>query len=845
MVSRRGLTGLVAVAAALLAAGAAPAAPTAVPGEQAAFAAVRKAAHAGRLDSATAGADRQEIDRAVHLARVLPFDRRRYVLNALLQVGAIGDRLTEPRAVALFGQLRANDDWFSQHSAPAPSTDITDADGVVYRFFSGKCFEFHPLANFAALNADFAAKNVVATQQLADALIARGVPRAGGGTGWEYYFDWQGGRAPWVSGMADAVAAQAFSRAAQLVSAESATYLAEARAAFLTIPGHLTTSVAAGPWIRLYSFSPVPVLNAQLQSVLSLQTYAEKTGDTAASAYAQEMEQAAAATLPRFDTGYWTYYSLNGVPAPLSYSRYVLQLLQKLSPQDARFGAARVRFARYLKQPPAFQVANAPIGDVRFWLSKPAWVSVAVGGGRTLGLSLDGGWHTIRVGEPSRTGIYGVHVAAEDPAGNRASFTTLPLVRIKVAAHHKPSRGRKPAAAGAPVPALAVGAGLDDAAQAPQAQALGLGLVRLTVPWQPGQTSPDPAFSASLQTLPSIPLVLEVDAAQLPADDADRAALAQYGESLAQQAPTLRDLVLTPAPQLADAAQYADALAALRAAVRTARPDVAVGPAVDGSFPQPSQTVLALGAELAVDGSTADVVAFRPDPQPVTGTWGADDVPSLESALDKKLGAEPPVVLDAIATPTTIPASERAAYTAGAPTAGAVSAAAQASSYAAAIAGASCSVGVTGLVFDRLVDDAAAAEPPTGLYYASGDAKPSAQAVAKEIADVARGAVVCPGLAARVMPTALTFPSQLGSTSAATVTLGCDRDCLYLVSLLGADGRPAVAVRGALQGGQPAEAIALPRAKLTPGRYRLDVRIVSRVDPSVVTRRDSGWLSSG
>jgi hypothetical protein len=36
----------------------------------------------------------------------------------------------------------------------------------------------------------------------------------------------------------------------------------------------MLTQVAAGPWIRLYAFSSLPVFNAQLQAVLSLQSYA-------------------------------------------------------------------------------------------------------------------------------------------------------------------------------------------------------------------------------------------------------------------------------------------------------------------------------------------------------------------------------------------------------------------------------------------------------------------------------------------------------------------------------------------------------------------------------------------
>lgn len=837
VVSRRGLTGLVAVAVALLAVAAAPAAPRPVPGEQVALTAVRKAAKAGRLDPASAAADRTEILRAARLVRGLPVTRARYVESSLEQVAGVGAPLTAPRALALFGQLRANDDWFSRRAAPAASTDITGSDGVVYRFFTNQGFEFHPLANFGALNARVAAKDVAGTQRLADALAARGIHGPGGRVSWEYYFRFGGGRPPWTSGMAQAVAAQAFARAALLVSADSATYLADARAAYLAIPGRLTTKLSAGPWIRLYSFRTVAVLNAQLQSVLSLQSYAANANDPDAAALASQMEQAAAASLARFDTGYWLYYSLDRAPSPLSYFDYVLQLLQKLSPQDPRFATAKARFAAYLHEPPAFQVANAPAGSIRFWLSKPAYVTVAVGGGwQTLRLNLAGGWHTLRLVEPKPAGIYSVDLAAVDAAGNRASFTALPLVSVGPPHKKASSSARKSAGAGTPTPAapgFTTGVGIDDMTQAPQALSLGLGLVRLAVPWQAGETTPDPALAASLQAAPSgTGLLLDVSAPQLPTDDAGRAQLAEYAASLAQSAPTLRYLVLTPAPVPADPVQYADALAAIRASVHAARPDVAVGPEVDGSVTQARQTVLATTAELVSQDEKPDVAIFRPAAQPGSGAWTASNVGAAESALAKGLGAAPPVLVEAVPVAT-------------APAAVAVAPADQASAYATAIGDASCASGVDGVVLDRLVDSGTTSDPATGLYYAKDAAKPSASAVAQEVASVARGAVVCPGLAARVTPTALTFPDSLAGTSATAVTVGCDRDCLYLVSLLRANGRPVASARGSLRGGYPAATITLPGQRLAAGRYRLDVRLVSRVDPGPVTRRLSPWLTAG
>ena len=258
-------------------------------------------------------------------------------------------------------------------------------------------------------------------QRLAQALVERGVRQPGGGIGWEYYFDYSGGNAPWLSGMAQAVAAQAFANAAQSIEGDTTELMATAQGAFRAIPGRLVTRRASGPWIRLYGFSRTVVLNAQLQSVLSLQTYADANADDAAATLASAMERAAATDLHRFDTGYWTYYSLARNPSSLSYQKFVVRLLRELGSDDPRFAAAATRFAGYAKQPPAFKVANASLGTVRFWLSKPATVEMKSAVGATKRLALSGGWYNLGWKPPRRAGAYAVLVEARDWAGNRAS----------------------------------------------------------------------------------------------------------------------------------------------------------------------------------------------------------------------------------------------------------------------------------------------------------------------------------------------------------------------------------------------------------------------------------------
>ena len=841
----RYLATIATAAVGLALAGAAPA-TSLLPAQKGALEAVRHAVAAGQIDDSAAATYRAEIGRAARLIRGLPAGRANHVGVALAEVASLSGGLTGPRAVALFDQLKANDDYFADHWAPGDKKDITDANGVVYRYFHGRCFEFHPLANFGALNADVARGDAAATKLLADALVARGVYQPGGGIGWEYYFAFGRGRAPWLSGMAQAVAAQALARAATLVTDETTLLTRQAKGAFRTIPGRLLTQVAAGPWIRLYAFQSTAVLNAQLQAVISLQSYAAAVEDASASALAARMQGAAAATLPRFDTGYWTYYSLARDPSPLDYQQYVVQLLTRLASADPRFANAAVRFASYLRQPPAFKLANGGLGEVRFWLSKPATVQAASAAGRTQHVALGAGWHTLSWREPTRAGTYPVVLRATDWAGNHAALEALPIVRATSAQIARSRRTDADVVAGQP--AFVVGAGLDDPSQGTRARALGMRLVRLGVAWPTGATAADPALVAAFQTLPTgLGVLVELAANPLPADAAAQAALAQYAASLAQQVPSLRYLVLTASPSAAGAPAYAAALDTVRTAVQGVVPGTPVGIAIDGSS-APNATVAALGRAFASSAGSAphaDLVAFRPVTSPAPGQWTVANVPQLVAALAGAFGrVVPEILIDGIATPTTIPTAELGAYPDGqTPAPGAVSSGAQGAGYAAAISAAACSPHIAGILLDRLSDNAATSAPPTGVLYASGTTKPSAAAVAAAAGPAQRGTIVCPGLAAPVTATRLTFPTELTSTPG-PITLACSRDCLYLVTLDRTDGRPVVARRGAL-GGSAAAIIALPQTKLVPGTYRFDVRLVSRVNPGSVIQLTSPSLSAG
>ena len=857
--------------------GSAPA-RTALPDQKAALAGIQRAASKGRIERVDAARYRNTVNRAAKLIRGLAHARSAPLAANLHQAAQVAAKLTGARARAVFGQLAVNNAYFARHGPPPHQTDITDADGVVYRYMSGSGFEFHPLANFGALNAEVAGGTLESVQRLARALVERGVSQPGGGLGWEYYFYYSGGRAPWLSGMAQAVAAQAFAGAAGVVEADSTKLMATAQAAFRTIPGRLTLRRSSGPWIRLYGFNKLVVLNAQLQSLVSLQDYANANADGDAATLASAMEQAAATDLRHFDTGYWTYYALPRTPSTLDYQKFVVKLLRKINSMDSRLSDAATRFAGYAKQPPAFKIAAGGPGAVRFWLSKPASVEMRSPAGRTKRLTLHGGWYNLGWKLPARAGAYSVLVKARDWAGNSSSFVGLPIVRVVPAAvwavrgssvsqtksiPDAAEAGVVSAAAAttaAPSPGQAsfsVGAGLDNAAQASLAASAGLNSVRLNVTWNPGTSAPDAVTVSDLERVPAAKhLIVELTAASLPPDATARRELAAFASSLVGQLPSIGELLLGPAPTPASAPAYAAALAALRDAAKAKAPTLVVAGELTGAK-SPNATLTALAQAFSDSGRAApimDELAFKPAPEAARNSWTIGNYAQLVAALDSAFsgtgqkGSTLPILVDGVASATTIPAEKTSAYPSPPGPVPGVSEGAQKNAYKQALQSAVCMPNVSGVVFRRLVDRPGSGTKvgdQSGLYYADGSAKASASAVAKSAALAGRGTLgICPGFRASIAAKTLVFPLSFSSQSAPWIMLACTRDCAYLATLERADGKPVRAKRGVLQADKRTRVKLSGGSTLRAGSgYRLRVRLVASNSPGPIRQYVSPPLS--
>ena len=291
------------------------------------LAGLEAAESAGRLGPKLTEQYRAALDDALAAIGTLPPGRGASIELVLGDVAAHADVYDPSRALALFGMLTANVAHFAENPVPLPPADMTGEDGVVYRWFAAHGFQFHPLANFATLNGH--AKNERREQagQLAKAMVARGL-REGRTLTWEYYFPFAGpGR--WTSALAQSAGAQALARTGALL--EDDALLAGAGATYREIARDLSQTLGGGTWVKEYSYSDMAVLNAQLQSIVSLAEYARITEDAEAQRYVESLSTAARTLLPEFDTGCWSRYSLGGSPASDSYHRYHVNLLQRLS----------------------------------------------------------------------------------------------------------------------------------------------------------------------------------------------------------------------------------------------------------------------------------------------------------------------------------------------------------------------------------------------------------------------------------------------------------------------------------------------------------------------------------
>ena len=385
------------------------------------------------------------------------------VLRNLEAIAGSGE-LVASRLPALFETVARNREWWSRGPLLRYGQRVSfQGSRLVWQYYTGEGLQIQWLGTFGKANGLWQAGTYdTELRELLDEALGLAAQRAGG-IAFEYLFRFDGGRPPWVSGLAQGTAVQALSRAA--VRLAEPRFFEAARAGLGIFreapPSGVRVATPAGVHYLLYSFAPdLRVLNAFTQALNGLHDFALLANDAEGRALFAAGEAQLRAELPAYDTGAWSRYSLRR-EADLSYHRLARDFLRNLCtrlteaqvPTAAPTGGtapaptpgappapiadptlycdAAQRFTRYLSQPPRLRLvsqrarAGKPI-SVRLELDKPAFVTLNLRrAGRTVVVLRDrlgSGRRSLRWARPLRPGgLFSVGLAATDLAGNRGA----------------------------------------------------------------------------------------------------------------------------------------------------------------------------------------------------------------------------------------------------------------------------------------------------------------------------------------------------------------------------------------------------------------------------------------
>jgi hypothetical protein len=442
---------------------------------------------AGDLDAATADGYRKTYNSAKTTLKKLSGFRRVQLKAVVANVDATaaGGLFIPSRLPAVFLTLQRNRAWWSSSPLPSVGQRVTFAPSqIVWQFYPGQGWQIQWLGTFGKANALWMVKTRDADlRRLLDEALGLATQRAGG-IAFEYLFAFDGGRPPWVSGLAQGTGLSALARGA--VRLKNTKYFDSARSALgifkVAPPAGVLDKTTAGAHYLQYSYAPkLYIANGFTQALNGLHDFATLANDGEGRAIFGAGEAELRVELPAFDTGAWSLYSRvggDGLESDLGYHKVLRDFLRglcdRLTADQTRtappspattttpsatggtpagsIGAAPVpdptlycdtaqRFTADLTTKPALTIsppstlrAKAP-GTVPFTLSKVSAVTItAVRGGSVVlqrTARLGRGRHTVDL-RPTKAGPLLVRVRAVDLAGNAGAAQAT--VNVKPAA---------------------------------------------------------------------------------------------------------------------------------------------------------------------------------------------------------------------------------------------------------------------------------------------------------------------------------------------------------------------------------------------------------------------------
>ena len=320
-----------------------------------------------------------------------------YVIDTV-EALALSRRLVASRMPAAFAQLDRNRRYWRSLPYPGAGDQVSfKGSEILYQYFPGEGLQLHPLSTFKKANHMHGACergepscDQEGLRRLLDEMTALAVRRSRRFVTWEYAFHFGGGSPPWISGLSQGTALQAYARAGALLS--EPRYVETARAglgAFETPPptGVRTRGPAGGVHYLEYSFAPrLYIFNGFLQALIGLHDFGRLAGEARASQLYAQAEPEARAEVPMSDVGDWSRYSYRGAESTRDYHELLREFLasmcsRRLGPLYCNYAE---RYRGYQVDPPELVYTGPDTAtqgvptSIRFNVSKLSAVEVKV-----------------------------------------------------------------------------------------------------------------------------------------------------------------------------------------------------------------------------------------------------------------------------------------------------------------------------------------------------------------------------------------------------------------------------------------------------------------------------------
>ena len=365
-------------------------------------------------------------------------------VTATLNEMANDKQVTVGRLPVLMLTLTNNASYWKSGPALANGAAVQfQGSELVWEYYAGSGIQLQVLHTFGEGDGYYeaGAADYPKLVTLMSEMVPLAVQRAGG-LAWEYYFNWEGGKPPWVSAMAQATGLEALTNA--YLATGNKAYLGYAHAALPLLQTKPPTGVAMqtplGTRYLQYSFTPgTDIINAFLQTLLGLYDYQQVSLDPLAANLYNAGNRQAQAELGSFVVGGWSLYQ-PGAADPLGYHTLVTGFLKLLcsKTQVPIYCTTYQQFAADLLTRPQLTLltTTARSGQrfaMRFKLTKYAAVGVTLSRASKNYLYTKKSFYagTQSFDTPKlKAGAYSLKLSVTDPAGHYAALaTTLQVCR--------------------------------------------------------------------------------------------------------------------------------------------------------------------------------------------------------------------------------------------------------------------------------------------------------------------------------------------------------------------------------------------------------------------------------